>query len=187
VTSLPDPAPHHSGDFGDPLQLARDLFLDDANTYGCAEVTLIALQEHFGLPAASDSAPAMALNGGIAYSGGVCGAISGAALAVGRVAARHVEDHRRAKREARCLLQNLMTDFTHEFGSVDCRSLTGYDFLQPDSHHAFIESGVWRETCLRQILFAIAATCRRVESAPWAGADHSRAVAAEGLEAGDAG
>ena len=151
----------------DPLRRARELFLDEANTYGCAEVTLIVLQEQFGLPEAGDSSPAMALNGGIGYSGATCGAITGAALAAGRLAGRCLPDHVQAKREARALVQGLLAAFADEFGSVDCRRLTGYDFRDPGAHDAFIQGGIWRTTCLRQIEFAITATLRLVEAAGW--------------------
>ena len=144
---------------------ARALFLDDANTYGCAEVTLISLQEHFALSPAADSSPAMALNGGVGYSGGVCGAITGAALVAGRLAGGFLPDHAAAKREARRLVQELMQGFTEEFGSVDCRTLTGYDLLAPGQHQAFIDSGVWRQGCMRQIEFAVGRLARLVEGA----------------------
>lgn len=134
---------------------ARELFLDDANTYGCAEVTLVVLQEQWGLPDPEDSSPAMALNGGIAYSGGTCGAITGAALAAGRQAGRCLADHAEAKREARRVTQELMAAFIDEFGSVACRTLTGYDLQAPGQHDAFIADGTWRVACLRQIEFAI--------------------------------
>lgn len=147
---------------------ARRLFLDDANVYGCAEVTLIVLQEELGLPEAGDSSAAMALNGGIAYSGGTCGAITGAALAVGRLAAACLPDHVEAKRAARTLIQDLMETFARRFGSTDCRSLTGYDLRTPEGHHDFIAAGTWRETCMAQIEFALAETLRLLGRAPWA-------------------
>jgi C_GCAxxG_C_C family probable redox protein len=131
---------------------AEDLFLTD-NTYGCAEVALITLQEHFGLPDAMDSSPAMALNGGVAYSGGTCGAITGAALALGRAVAASEADHSSAKRTARSLVRQLMAEFDDEFGSTRCRDLTGFDLLR--DHDAFIAEGTWRDTCTRQIQFAV--------------------------------
>ena len=149
----------------------QELFLDDTNTYGCAEVTLIVLQEQLGMPEAGDSSSAMALNGGIAYSGATCGAITGAALAAGRLAGRCLTDHAEAKGEARALLQGLMAAFAAEFGSVDCRDLTGYDFRDPVAHDAFIQSGIWRKTCLRQIEFAITETTRLIGLTGWAPAD----------------
>ena len=41
------------------------------------------LKAAYGLDDPMDPAAAVALNGGVAYSGGLCGAITGAALAVG--------------------------------------------------------------------------------------------------------
>lgn len=145
----------------------RDLFLDDANTFGCAETALVVLQEHFGLTDAGDSSAAMALNGGIAYSGGMCGAITGAALAAGRQAGRLIPNHSRAKSEARRIAQALIADFSRQFGAAGCRELTGYDFMEPGRHHAFIESGVWRDACLRQIEFAVERLADLVEAAAW--------------------
>jgi len=115
----------------DALSRARDLFLDDANTYGCAETTLVVLQEVLSLPDPDDSSAAMPLNGGIGYSGATCGAITGAALAAGRLAGRCLPDHAEAKAEARRLVQELMADFAREFGSLDCRALIPYDLMAP--------------------------------------------------------
>ena len=147
----------------------RDLFLDDANTFGCAETALVVLQEHYGLPDAGDSSSAMAFNGGIAYSGAMCGALTGAALAAGRLAGRFIPDHARAKREAREATQALLAAFTERFGSATCRDLSGYDFMAPGQHHAFIQSGAWRDACLHQIEFAVDQMNRIVTTAGWAG------------------
>ncbi len=136
-------------------ELARSLFLRDDNHYGCAESTLVALQELFELPDASDSAAAMALNGGVAYGGGICGAVSGAAMAVGRLAEQRLGDHRRAKRVARLLIQELAADFETEFGSRDCSDLIDFEISIPAEHDAFIESDVWRDTCMKQIEFSV--------------------------------
>jgi len=146
---------------------ARELFLDDSNTYGCAETTLVALQELFGLPEPADSSAAMPLNGGIAYSGGTCGAITGAALAVGRLAGRCVPDHNEAKRQARALTQDLMGAFQARYGAEDCRDLVGYDLAAPGQHDAFIASGVWRDVCMRQIEFAIEHVALLVRERGW--------------------
>ncbi len=70
----------------DPVARARHLCLDEETGFGCTEGTYAALQEHFEVSDASDSTEAMALNGGIGYSGGTCGALTGAALALGCLA-----------------------------------------------------------------------------------------------------
>lgn len=130
------------------------LFLRTDNYYGCAETALVALQERYGFENPLDSSPAMALNGGIAYSGGTCGAILGAAMAVGRLAEERMCDHGEAKRVTRHLIQLLMTDFESQFGALNCSDLIDYDISKPSEHDAFIESGVWREVCKSQIEFS---------------------------------
>lgn len=134
---------------------ARALYLDDSHPYGCAETTFVTLKEAFGLPDAADASLAMALNGGVAWSGGVCGAVTGAALAVGGLAASRTPDHAAAKAIAREVVAGLIDGFEAEFGAIDCRALLGRDIRTPEAHAAFIESGIWRTACLRQIEFAV--------------------------------
>ena len=52
---------------------ARELFLADGGVHGCAETAFVVLKEAFGLPDPTESGAAMALNGGIAYSGATSG------------------------------------------------------------------------------------------------------------------
>ena len=139
----------------DVREQARELFLQDDNAHGCAETSYIVLKRAYGLPEADDSSPAMALNGGVAYAGGVCGAISGAALAVGQLAGKRIDDHREAKTAAREVVMELMDRFQEEFGGTTCRGLLGLDLRKPGEHDRFIESGIWRTNCMAQIEFAV--------------------------------
>jgi len=149
----------------DPTTRARQLCLDEETAYGCAEATFAALQEHFGIPDFTDSSEAMALNGGIAYSGGPCGALIGAALTLGRLASARIPERPLAKRSARGLMQELMAAFTAEFGSTQCRELTGFD-LEAD-HDEFVASGVWETRCQAQIEFAISRIASLTDLDSW--------------------
>jgi len=150
-----------------PEEIARGLFLRDDTYYGCAETALVALQKVYGLDNAEDSSSAMVLNGGVAYSGGVCGAISGAAMAVGRLAEQRVEDHKEAKRTARRIIQQVMAEFDEEFGSHDCSGLIDYDISTQEGHDMFIESGVWRDSCMKQIEFSVDRLAKLSDRATW--------------------
>jgi hypothetical protein len=112
---------------------------------------LLALQDHFGLPDPTDGAAAMALNGGVAYGGGTCGAITGAAIAVGRLAHERVPERGRAKRIARELTAGLLDELRAADGAIDCRTLTGVDLRAAGAHEAFIAAGTWRRDCLRRL------------------------------------
>ncbi|MDI6694628.1 MAG: C-GCAxxG-C-C family protein [Anaerolineales bacterium] len=139
----------------DVIRKARVYFLRQDNLYGCAETTFIALKEAYGLPNPADSSAAMALNGGVAYSGGLCGAITGAALAVGMLAERRLPAHKDAKRVARLIIAEYMDEFKATHLDVDCRALIGLDIRQEEQHQRFLESGIWRTRCMAQIEFAI--------------------------------
>jgi C_GCAxxG_C_C family probable redox protein len=152
-----------------PSDRAREIFLTEDNEHGCAETTYIVLKQAFDLPDADDSSAAMALNGGVAYAGGVCGAISGAALAVGQLAGERIPDHHEAKSAAREVVMDLMDRFEAEFGSTTCRGLLGIDLRKPGEHDRFIESGIWRTDCMRQIEFAVEYLAQLDETAGWGG------------------
>ena len=160
---------------------AQELFLDDRNVHGCAESAFVVLKEAFGLPDAADSSAAMALNGGLAYSGGTCGAVTGAALAVGMLAGRRISDHRAAKRVARLVTADLLGAFEAEFGTSACRELIGQDLRTEAGHRGFIESGVWRNRCMRQIEMAVARLAPLRDDAAW---DAAWDAAVDALQAG---
>ena len=136
-------------------QLAQAYFLRDDNLYGCAETTFIALKQAFSLPNPEDTSIAMVLNGGVAYWGGICGAISGAALAVGMLAGKRIPDHIKAKRTARRIIARYMDEFKDKHHSVNCRDLIKLDIRDQKQHDQFIEGGIWRTVCMSQIEFAM--------------------------------
>lgn len=151
----------------DAVNAARSLFLADGSEHGCAETTFVVLKDHYGLVDSTDSAAAMALNGGVAYSGGTCGAITGAALALGLMAAVRHADHGTAKRVARGIAAAVLDDFQDNFGAVDCRALTGIDLRAPGAHAAFIAGGTWRVGCMRQIEFVVRKLAPLGDEAQW--------------------
>jgi C_GCAxxG_C_C family probable redox protein len=93
----------------------------------------------------------MALNGGIAYRGSVCGAITGAVLAVGMLVGQRQPDHKLAKLSARQRVDRLIDHFEAMHGAVNCRELIGTDLRDEDQHLQFIQSGLWRTRCMGQI------------------------------------
>jgi len=154
----------------DVAAIARAYFLDDRNQFGCAETPFIVLKGAYGLDDPMDAAAAMALNGGVAYSGGACGAITGAALAVGMLAERRIDDHRVAKAVARRQVAGLIEEFQAEHGSIDCRDLIGFDLRAPGQHEAFVAGGTWREKCMRQVEFAVTRMAPLADEDTWAAA-----------------
>lgn len=151
----------------DAIRLARACYLDESCQFGCAETVLVVLKGAYGLDDPMDSSAAVALNGGLAWSGGLCGALTGAALAVGMLAERRIDDHARAKLVAREVVATLLDEFRAEHGAVDCRDLVGCDLRAPGGHEAFLAGGAWREGCMRQIEFVVARLAPLADTAAW--------------------
>lgn len=147
------------------IEKARACFLEEG--YGCAETALIVLQQVYGLDDATDASPALALDGGVAWSGGICGSLSGAAMAVGKLAAQRIADRRTAKQVARPIVARCMQEFRTQFGAVNCRDLIRRDIYTEEQHAAFIASGIWRDGCLRQIEFTIRYLYPLADSRTW--------------------
>jgi C_GCAxxG_C_C family probable redox protein len=137
------------------IEAARSYFLAKDTLYGCAETTLMVLQQAYGLPEATDSSAAMALNGGVAWRGELCGAPLGAAVAIGRLAGQRMSDHREAKTAARAIVAGVLAQFEAEYGQIRCRDLIGLDISTAEGHARFIAGGLWQHTCMRQIEFVI--------------------------------
>jgi hypothetical protein len=87
--------------------------------------------------------------------GGTCGAITGAAMAVGRLAAQRIADHREAKRVARNITARLMDSFEAAYGHTNCRDLLNLDISTESGHASFIEGKIWHTICMDQITFAL--------------------------------
>lgn len=151
----------------DAVAWARGLYLDEQHPFGCAETTFVVLKAVYGLEHPMDPSAAVALNGGIAWSGGTCGALTGAALAVGMLAECRIPDHARAKLVARELVAEAMATFREEHGAVDCRDLIGYDLRAPGGHEAFLASGIWRDGCVRQIETVVRHLAGLADPAAW--------------------
>jgi C_GCAxxG_C_C family probable redox protein len=151
----------------DAVGLARAYYLDEHHQFGCAETAYMVLKADYGLDDPMDPAAAVALNGGVAWSGGLCGAISGAALAVGMLAEQRISDHAAAKRVARGLVAAAIDDFRSEHGAVDCRDLIGIDLRAPGGHDAFLASGVWRDACMRQIQTVVGHLAGLADESAW--------------------
>lgn len=145
------------------IEIARKCFLRDDNLYGCAESAYIALKTVFDLQNPQVSSPAIALNGGIAYSGSICGAITGAALVIGELVEYRIKDHQAAKKSVREIVNQLIIDFQNEFSSNECAKLIPYQLSIPLEHNRFIVSGIWRVVCMKQIEFAVAKTVELVD------------------------
>ena len=132
---------------------AREYFLKG---YSCSESVLISLAEEWHLPAGVTPRAGSALGGGVGASGEVCGAITGAAVALGLYKGRDdITDEVGTERKKKLYMtmRKLNKAFTHKFGAVTCRQLIHLDLSDPDQLEIFKQCGKRKNLCTRFVAF----------------------------------
>jgi len=97
------------------------------------------------------------LGGGLAGMGETCGALTGAAVALGLRSVCHGQESEDATPTATEFLQQLVRDFEREFGSRRCFDLTGFDLSDPEQREAFFASDI-RPRCQDYVTWS----CKRL-------------------------
>ena len=122
----------------------------------CAQCTLAALSDFFGVEVGKLFKAATALSGGTASMGnGNCGAYSGGVLALGDLYGRERKDlsDRGKTRVARDLAGKLHAKFMEEYGGVTChdvqRKVFGrtFNLRDPEEYQAFENAGAHLDKC----------------------------------------
>jgi C_GCAxxG_C_C family probable redox protein len=131
-------------------QTAADLF--DAG-HNCAEAVLRTFAEDWGTPRLVRLATGF--GGGMGRAGDVCGAMSGAVMAVGARFGRVDPDDDVAKERCYEAVTELRERFRDSCGHLQCRDLTGLD-LTTESGRRAAEDGDLHGTVCRQCVRAAA-------------------------------
>ncbi|MCU0290730.1 MAG: C-GCAxxG-C-C family protein [Thermoanaerobaculaceae bacterium] len=130
--------------------------------YNCAESALLALGGGQARVQGELQRLATAFGGGTARRGLLCGAVAGAAMAVGLHLGRSTPEDAEGKDRVYQAVEELMAAVEARFGSVQCRQLTGVDFREPGSHDAFCP--VKEKVCIPLLRFVVETAARRLGS-----------------------
>jgi len=125
--------------------------------YNCAQAVLIVLYEHMYPEGRSDVIPKVAtgLGGGIGRCGNVCGALTGAVLAVGlKYGANEINPDAKALSYAKT--QMLFRKFGMRYGSVNCRSLIKHDLSTTEGFAKAKEEKAFENVCAHLIKSVVA-------------------------------
>ena len=133
-------------------QLYETAFKNEENYGGCAQCTLSAINEHL-IPISDDIfKAATALAGGGAASGNLCGAASGAILAISTAIGRDYANFTTAegndnKNKATDLSRKVLDKFEKEYGNFTCEKIQehlfgkSYKMYLPEEKARFLEDG----------------------------------------------
>lgn len=114
---------------GKAKQIALERFKEKFN---CAEATLMGLAEAEGLRCNCIPRIATAFGGGISGQGEVCGALTGAAMALGLRCGRDRADDLEAKSVTYRKVREMHEAFQEKFGSIRCIDLVGFSLMTPE-------------------------------------------------------
>ena len=111
----------------------------------CAESVLQAVAESRGIKSELIPKIATGLCGGIAATGGVCGAVSGGVLAINIVAGR-TQAGESTETNVR-LVRALLSEFETKFGTTNCERLIGCRLDTPEGQRFFKEHKLREKKC----------------------------------------
>jgi C_GCAxxG_C_C family probable redox protein len=133
-------------------QRALQLF---AQNYNCAQSVYAACAIGEGLEEAQRLALAAPFGGGIARQGEVCGALTGALLALGETQGNAMAADPAAARIALYERARQLTEaFRRAHGAILCRELTGCSLDTEAGQRAFKERGLHQNLCTKLVAFA---------------------------------
>lgn len=100
-------------------------------------------------------AVAAAFGGGMGRQGEVCGALTGALMALGeRASSKMAADRVAGRDEVYARAKALIEEFRAAHTAIDCRTLTGCRLDTPEGHRTFAERGVRDKVCCKLVAFA---------------------------------
>jgi len=102
---------------------------------------------------------ALAFGGGVAGQGGICGALTGALLAMGEKrgpAVAAAKDPQAARQEFYAEVRKLTEEFRRRHGAIHCRELTGCAMDTPEGRKSYQERGLHESFCTRLVSFSVA-------------------------------
>ena len=147
-----------------PSRTAKDAALDYfAQKFNCGEATLLGLAEAMGVSDSCIPRIATGLGAGIGGCGEACGAISGAAMAIGLKFGRESADDLDAKTLCYAKVRQLVEEFEREFGSARCFDQVDCDMRTVEGMARAKELELHSKVCPKFVAFAAEVAQRLIE------------------------
>jgi C_GCAxxG_C_C family probable redox protein len=115
--------------------------------YNCAQAVFSAFTPGSGLPEEAALKIAASFGGGISRTGGECGAVTGALMALGLRSGNTDAQDKEAKEQDYLRAQAFLEAFRQRHGSVLCRGLLGEDISRPEGLQAARAQNLFKERC----------------------------------------
>lgn len=123
---------------------ASSLFKDG---FRCSQAVLLNYAEQFGLSPEIASKIATGFGGGISRQGEICGAVTGAIMAIGLKFGQTNNEDEKAKDITYYYVEEFIDQFKKKNGSINCKVLTGLDLNTPEGLKRFRDEKVNEKMC----------------------------------------
>ena len=125
----------------DTIQTAQERFTQGFN---CSQSVFSAFAPELGIPDEIALKLTSPFGGGVAHQGNVCGAVTGALLALGLQRGSSTVEK---KDEIYRVAEEFIRRYKELHGTILCRELIGFDISKPDELRNAREQGVFKSTC----------------------------------------
>ncbi len=120
---------------------SQSVFRVFSGDYGMDENTALKVSQGFG--------------GGMGYSGSVCGAVSGACMALGLSNPLSKDNPRQSVEKTYAMMNEFTRKFKELHGTVNCCELLGYDLTNPEQLAEARGKGVFTSRCPELVADAV--------------------------------
>lgn len=125
------------------IELAKKYFKEK---YLCSQAVFAAFAVQYGLPEKQALKIAACFGSGMC-SGEVCGAVTGALMAIGLKYGQYLPNDTDSKNKTNELARLMLSKFKEENGSYLCKDLLGYDLSLPKDVLRAKKSGLFSDFC----------------------------------------
>ena len=125
-----------------------------AKGFNCAEAVLLGLCRALGKTSTGLSAVATGLGAGVGWGGEICGALTGAAMAIGLDGGRTAPEDGQTKTAVYEKTALLLEAFAEKFGTLRCAGLTGCDMRTPEGREKAKAKNLHGQVCPAFVGFA---------------------------------
>lgn len=123
--------------------------------FNCSQALLSSYAEQFGLDRDSALKIATPFGGGLARTGGTCGAVTGALMVIGLMYGQNDSEDKQAAEKSYQLSVQLMQQISNRFGSTTCKAMLGEDISTEEGLARARERQLFQTLCRDYITYII--------------------------------
>ncbi len=122
--------------------------------YNCSQAVLMSVAEKLGIDEKTASKIAAGFGGGASRTGNLCGAVSGAIMAMGMTQEPEAGDVTALKEKTYSKINPFLKQFEEKFGSLNCREILREDISTEEGRKIIAEQQLQVKICRECVRFA---------------------------------